>query len=113
MTWLSPSSGAATERLAHPTAAAIFKTLQTPLDLKANLNVTVLAPRLASSCPPTRLSRCSHFRWPGRGLVALTAYAYAYEYCDNDSYNELLLSIVTNKPGSSNLGPISLAGRGG
>lgn len=47
--------------------------------------------------------------WPGRGLVALTA--YAYEYCDNDSYNELSLSIVTNKPGSSNLGPISLAGQ--
>ncbi|MCY1274940.1 hypothetical protein D9M68_175270 [compost metagenome] len=44
--------------------------------------------------------------WPGRGLVALTA--YAYHYCDNDSYNEIALSIVTNKPGSSNLGPISL-----
>lgn len=45
--------------------------------------------------------------WPGRGLVALTA--YAYEYCDNDSYNEISLSIVTNKPGDTNLGPISLA----
>ncbi|QJP08865.1 acetoacetate decarboxylase (ADC) [Pseudomonas multiresinivorans] len=44
--------------------------------------------------------------WPGRGLVALTA--YAYHYCDNDSYNEIALSIVTNKPGRSNLGPISL-----
>ena len=44
--------------------------------------------------------------WPGRGVVALTA--YAYHYCDNDSYNEIALSIVTNKPGSSNLGPISL-----
>lgn len=44
--------------------------------------------------------------WPGRGLVALTA--YAYHYCDNDSYNEISLAIVTNKPGSSNLGPISL-----
>ncbi|UCP00600.1 acetoacetate decarboxylase (ADC) [Metapseudomonas lalkuanensis] len=47
--------------------------------------------------------------WPGRGLVALTA--YAYEYCDNDSYNEIALSIVTNEPGSSNLGPISLVGQ--
>lgn len=47
--------------------------------------------------------------WPGRGLVALTA--YAYEYCDNDSYNEIALSIVTNKPGSTNLGPISLIGQ--
>ncbi|AZT83883.1 acetoacetate decarboxylase (ADC) [Marinobacter sp. NP-4(2019)] len=44
--------------------------------------------------------------WPGRGLVALTA--YAYHYCDNDSYNEISLAIVTNKPGDSNLGPISL-----
>ncbi len=44
--------------------------------------------------------------WPGRGVVALTA--YAYHYCDNDSYNEIALSIVTNKPGASNLGPISL-----
>jgi len=47
--------------------------------------------------------------WPGRGLVALTA--YAYEYCDNDSYNEIALSIVTNKPGSTNLGPLSLVGQ--
>lgn len=47
--------------------------------------------------------------WPGRGLVALTA--YSYEYCDNDSYNEIALSIVTSKPGSSNLGPISLIGQ--
>lgn len=44
--------------------------------------------------------------WPGRGLIALTA--YAYHYCDNDSYNEIALSIVTNKPGTANLGPISL-----
>lgn len=47
--------------------------------------------------------------WPGRGLVALTA--YAYHYCDNDSYNEIALSIITNKPGSSNLGPITLVGQ--
>lgn len=44
--------------------------------------------------------------WPGRGLVALTG--YAYHYCDNDTYNEISLAIVTNKPGDSNLGPISL-----
>ncbi|MES2818678.1 MAG: acetoacetate decarboxylase (ADC) [Pseudomonadota bacterium] len=47
--------------------------------------------------------------WPGRGLVAFTA--YAYHYCDNDSYNEIALSIVTNKPGSSNLGPVTLIGQ--
>lgn len=47
--------------------------------------------------------------WPGRGLVAFTA--YAYHYCDNDSYNEIALSIVTNKPGDSNLGPVTLIGQ--
>jgi hypothetical protein len=44
--------------------------------------------------------------WPGRGLVALTA--YTYRYCDNDSYNEIGLSVVTNKPGSPTLGPLTL-----
>tara|TARA_Y100001934_G_scaffold273013_1_gene362438 strand:- start:571 stop:1569 length:999 start_codon:yes stop_codon:yes gene_type:complete len=48
--------------------------------------------------------------WPGRGLVALTA--YAYHYCDNDTYNEISLAIVTNKPGDANLGPISLISQG-
>ncbi len=47
--------------------------------------------------------------WPGRGLVASTA--YTYEYCDNDSYNEIALSIITNKPGRSNLGPVTLIGQ--
>lgn len=47
--------------------------------------------------------------WPGRGLVALTA--YAYEYCDNDSYNEIALSVITSKPGASNIGPITLVGQ--
>lgn len=47
--------------------------------------------------------------WPGRGLVAFTA--YSYHYCDNDSYNEVALSIITNKPGKSNLGPITLIGQ--
>jgi hypothetical protein len=47
--------------------------------------------------------------WPGRGVVALTA--YAYQYCDNDSYNEISLAIVTNKPGSASFGPLSLFGQ--
>ncbi|MEL7938226.1 acetoacetate decarboxylase (ADC) [Pseudomonas delhiensis] len=47
--------------------------------------------------------------WLGRGLVAFTA--YSYHYCDNDSYNEVALSIITNKPGKSNLGPITLIGQ--
>ena len=47
--------------------------------------------------------------WPGRGLVAFTA--YSYQYCDNDSYNEVALSVITNKPGNSNLGPITLIGQ--
>jgi len=44
--------------------------------------------------------------WPGRGLVALTA--YAYEYCDNDSYNEVALSIITTRPGATSFGPFTL-----
>jgi len=44
--------------------------------------------------------------WPGRGVVALTA--YTYKYCDNDSYNEISLSIVTSKPGKSSFGPFTL-----
>ncbi|AKU24650.1 acetoacetate decarboxylase (ADC) [Massilia sp. NR 4-1] len=47
--------------------------------------------------------------WPGRGVVALTA--YTYQYCDNDSYNEISLSIVTNKPGKSSFGPFTLLGQ--
>mgnify|MGYP000020555501 CR=1 FL=1 len=47
--------------------------------------------------------------WPGRGLVALTA--YAYHYCDNDSYNEIAISIITTKPGSSSWGPFTLMGQ--
>jgi len=41
--------------------------------------------------------------------VAFTA--YSYHYCDNDSYNEVALSIITNKPGRSNLGPLTLVGQ--
>lgn len=44
--------------------------------------------------------------WPGRGLVALTA--YTYRYCDNDNYNEIGLSVITNRPGSSSFGPFTL-----
>ncbi len=47
--------------------------------------------------------------WPGRGVVALTA--YAYQYCDNDAYNEVSLSIVTNRPGASSMGPFTLLGQ--
>lgn len=43
---------------------------------------------------------------PGRGLIAITA--YAYHYCDNDSYNELSISIVTTKPDAGNWGIFSL-----
>ncbi|POA44737.1 acetoacetate decarboxylase (ADC) [Pseudomonas sp. MPR-ANC1] len=44
--------------------------------------------------------------WPGRGLIAFTA--YTYEHCDNDAYNEVAVSIITNKPGKANLGPLTL-----
>nr|WP_194790513.1 acetoacetate decarboxylase (ADC) [Pseudomonas sp. UFMG81] len=47
--------------------------------------------------------------WPGRGLVAFTA--YTYDYCDNDSYNEVALSIITSKPGNTSLGPFTLVGQ--
>ncbi|ROL81123.1 acetoacetate decarboxylase (ADC) [Pseudomonas chlororaphis] len=47
--------------------------------------------------------------WPGRGLIAFTA--YTYEHCDNDAYNEVALSIITNKPGKANLGPFTLIGQ--
>lgn len=47
--------------------------------------------------------------WPGRGLVALTA--YTYRHCDNDSYNEVGLSVVTNRPGGGNWGPLWLLGQ--
>ncbi|AZD08215.1 hypothetical protein C4K26_2812 [Pseudomonas chlororaphis] len=44
--------------------------------------------------------------WPGRGLIAFTA--YTYEHCDNDAYNEVAISIITNRPGKANLGPFTL-----
>jgi hypothetical protein len=45
---------------------------------------------------------------PGKGLIAITS--YAYNYCDNDSYNERSISIVTTEPNKSNFGLISLMG---
>ena len=45
---------------------------------------------------------------PGKGLIAITS--YNYDYCDNDSYNELSISIVTTRPNERNLGLISLMG---
>lgn len=45
---------------------------------------------------------------PGTGLIAVTS--YAYHYCDNDTYNELSISIVTTKPDAANLGLLSLMG---
>lgn len=66
--------------------------------------------RLRELMPPEVRARVQPLQiWPGRGVVALTA--YAYHYCDNDAYNEISLSIVTNKPGSANLGPLSLVGQ--
>lgn len=63
--------------------------------------------RLRELIPPKVLEQVQPLQvWPGRGVIALTA--YAYHYCDNDSYNEIGLSVVTNKPGSSNRGPLSL-----
>lgn len=46
---------------------------------------------------------------PSEGLVAITS--YAYHYCDNDSYNELSISVVTTRPGQGNWGLISLMGQ--
>lgn len=43
---------------------------------------------------------------PGRGLIAITS--YAYHFCDNDTYNELSISIVTTKPNKANWGVFSL-----
>lgn len=47
--------------------------------------------------------------WPGRGVVALTA--YTYRYCDNDQYNEFGLSVVTTQPGATSWGPLTLLGQ--
>ena len=63
--------------------------------------------RLRALMPAAVLEQAQPLQvWPGRGLVAFTA--YTYDYCDNDSYNEVAVSIITNRPGSANLGPLSL-----
>lgn len=63
--------------------------------------------QLRSLIPPKVLESVQPLQvWPGRGLVALTA--YTYRYCDNDSYNEIGLSVIINRPGSSSFGPFTL-----
>ena len=62
----------------------------------------LIPPQVAETVQPLQV-------WPGRGVVALTA--YAYRYCDNDSYNEISLSIVTNAPGAPSFGPLTLFGQ--
>jgi hypothetical protein len=63
--------------------------------------------RLKALMPAKVLARVQPLQvWPGRGLDALTA--YTYRHCDNDSYNEVGLSIVTNAPDSISFGPFTL-----
>lgn len=63
--------------------------------------------RLRELIPPKVLAEVQPLQiWPGRGLIAITA--YSYEHCDNDRYNEVAISIVTSKLGGSNWGPFSL-----
>lgn len=65
---------------------------------------------LRALMPPEILATASPLQvWPGRGLVAFTA--YTYEHCDNDAYNEVAVSIITNTPGKANLGPFTLIGQ--
>ncbi|ANC84896.1 hypothetical protein [Pseudomonas putida] len=65
---------------------------------------------LRALMPPEVLATASPLQvWPGRGLVAFTA--YTYEHCDNDAYNEVAVSIITNMPGKANLGPFTLIGQ--
>ncbi|MND61352.1 hypothetical protein D3C80_526090 [compost metagenome] len=66
--------------------------------------------RLRALMPPEVLATVQPLQvWPGRGLIAFTA--YTYEHCDNDAYNEVAVSIITNKPGKANLGPFTLIGQ--
>lgn len=46
------------------------------------------------------------------GRVTAVFTADSYHYCDNDSCNEVAFSVITNKPGNSNLGPLTLIGKG-
>lgn len=66
--------------------------------------------KLRALMPPQVLAAVQPLQvWPGRGLIAFTA--YTYEHCDNDAYNEVAVSIITNKPGKANLGPFTLVGQ--
>lgn len=66
--------------------------------------------RLRALMPPEVLATVQPLQiWPGRGLIAVTA--YAYEHCDNDAYNEIAVSIITSQPGKANLGPLTLVGQ--
>ncbi|MYM37870.1 acetoacetate decarboxylase (ADC) [Pseudoduganella sp. CY13W] len=74
---------------------------------KITLVYTADLARLRSLIPAALRAQVQPLQvWPGRGAVAITA--YAYELCDNDSYNELSLAIVTNAPGQRSYGPLSL-----
>ncbi|WP_238350032.1 acetoacetate decarboxylase (ADC) [Pseudomonas sp. SWRI111] len=66
--------------------------------------------RLRTLMPPEVLATVQPLQiWPGRGLIAVTA--YTYEHCDNDAYNEIAVSIITSQPGKANLGPLTLVGQ--
>lgn len=66
--------------------------------------------KLRELMPPEVLATVQPLQiWPGRGLIAFTA--YTYEHCDNDAYNEVAVSIITNKPDNANLGPLTLIGQ--
>ncbi|MBC3776542.1 acetoacetate decarboxylase (ADC) [Pseudomonas sp. SWRI99] len=66
--------------------------------------------RLRALMPPEVLAAVQPLQiWPGRGLIAVTA--YTYEHCDNDAYNEIAVSIITSQPGKANLGPLTLVGQ--
>lgn len=63
--------------------------------------------RLKELMPPEVLSKVQPLQiWPGRGVVALTA--YTYRYCDNDPYHEVGLAVATTKPGATSFGPFTL-----
>ena len=46
--------------------------------------------------------------WPGRGMIAFTG--FQYRVSDVDAYNEVAVSILTEKPGGWSWGPLGLVG---
>ena len=44
--------------------------------------------------------------WPGRGMIAFTS--FQYRVSDVDTYNEVAISIVVDKPRATSLGPLGL-----